>query len=401
MSAIYYFKAQDHNKRIVNGRVRASSREEVEEKLMAKQLVLVHATTQKTSKSNFFVGGVKKNSLVTATRQLAFLINASVPVVQALDTVKTNTNDIGLKNVLNNIARSIESGKPFSKALKMYPSVFDEVYCNMVASAEEGGSLDIMLNQLAVYIEKSHYIRRKIMSGMMYPGFIITAATLIVVGIIIFLVPKFQEIFGESGRELPFLTQMIINISDVLRNNYLFFLGSIIGAITGLFVFLKTESGKRVGEAFSMAFPLIGDLLRKYYVARFARTLASLLSSGGDMSRSLKIGGRSTGSIFFKEAVFRVVDMVESGYALARAVSKEKVFPGLVKNMIAVGEETGNVSEVLYKIAEFYEDQVDTAVENLLKLIEPILIVGIAFVVGFIVIAMYLPVFEMGNVMTG
>ena len=270
----------------------------------------------------------------------------------------------------------------------------------MVHSGEEGGSLDIMLNQLAMYIEKSHKVKKKVTGGMLYPGFITIVAGLIVVGIMVFLVPKFENIFSDSSQNLPGLTQIVIDISRYMRNNAMEFIMGIVGTIVGLTIFLKTNMGKRCKEMVIMNLPVFGDLLRKYHVARFSRTMSSLLSSGGQIVASLKIAAKSTGSIFFQEAVLRVSDMVETGHTLSKCISKEQIFPGLIKNMISVGEETGNLDEVLKKIADFYEEQVDVAVENMLKLIEPILIVGIAFVIGFVVIAMYLPIFKMGELLS-
>ena len=400
MSAIYYFQAKDHNQRLVKGRVKASSREEVEEKLMARQLILIQANTKKQPRA-FFIGGVSKNNLVVAVRQLSFLVNASVPVVQALDTVSSNTSDVGFKKVLHELARSVESGQSFSSALKQYSHIFDEVFINMVHSGEEGGSLDVTLSQLASYIEKSNSVKRKVRGGMLYPGFITVAAGVIVAGIMIFLVPKFESIFADFGKDLPALTQAVIDVSRFMRDNSMKIMVGLGGLIVGVLIFLKTDTGKRIKEMCLMGIPFFGDLLRKYYIARFSRTVSSLLSSGEQVVAALKIGSKSTGSIFFQEAILRVSDMVETGHTLSKCITKEKIFPGLIKNMISVGEETGNLDEILTKIAQFYEEQVDVAVENLLKLIEPILILGIAVIISFIVIAMYLPIFQMGELLSG
>ena len=300
---------------------------------------------------------------------------------------------------MTEVALNVESGDSLSKALQKFPTVFDEVYVNMVAAGESGGSLDVMLNRLAIYIEKTHSIVSRIRSGMMYPGFISVVAFLIVIGLLVFLVPKFEEIFSDAGQDLPALTQKIVNLSHFMRDHYILFIGMIVGFGAAFAMFLTTHTGKRVTEQVSMKTPVLGDLLTKYRVARFSRTLSSMLSSGANLSEGLQLGAKSTGGIFFKEAVVRVIKMVESGYSVAKAISREKVFPGLVKNMISVGEQTGNMTEVLNKMADFYEEQVDVSVENLLKLVEPLLLVGVAFVIGFIVIAMYLPIFQMGQVM--
>ena len=400
MGTTHYFKAKDHKDRVVSGRVTASSVEEVKNKLMSKQLVLISSSTQRPTTSVMFSGGVSQNALAVGTRQLAFLVGASVPIVEALHTVSNNTKDIGLKKVMKDLSETVESGQPLSSALKRYPLVFNVVYVNLVRSGEEGGSLDTMLKQLATYIEKTYSIKKRVRAGMMYPGFVTAAATTIVIGIMLFLVPKFQDIFSDSDRELPALTQLVISISKLMRDNFIMMgLGLVVMGI-GVMIFAKSPTGERVFESIKLNLPGFGNLFIRFYVARFARTTSSLLSSGGTFTEAVQLGGKASGSIFFREATNRIARMVESGYSFSNAISKEKVFPGIVRNMISVGEKTGNVDDVLNKIAEFYEEQVEATVEGLLKLIEPVLIVGIALVIGFIVIALYLPVFEMGNVLS-
>ena len=399
MSAIYYFRAKDHNQRIVTGRVKASSKEELEQKLMSKQLLLISASTQKKSKNNVSIFGVKSKHLVIATRQLAFLANASVPLVQAVRTVSNNTPDMSLKKIMEEVAVNIESGNSFSKSLKKYPMVFDDVYISMASAGETGGSLDVMLNRLAVYIEKTDSVKSRIRAGMMYPGFVSFVAFLIVVGLLVFLVPKFEEIFADAGQELPALTRAVVNLSHFLREQFMLFGVLITCLVVSTVIFLRTRNGKMTLEVLASYTPILGDLLTKYRVARFSRTFASMLESGSNVSESLKLGAKSTGGFYFKEAIARAVKMVEAGYSVAKSIAKEKVFPGLVKNMISVGEQTGNMTEVLNKMADFYEEQVDVSVENLLKVIEPLLLVGVAFIIGFIVIAMYLPIFKMGQVL--
>ena len=400
---VYYFKAKDHNHRMVRGRVQASSKDEVEKKLMSRQLVLVSASSEQpaTKISMRVLGSVSTGKLVVATRQLAFLINASVPIVQALDTVSNNTSDTALKNIFANLKNAVESGTAFSVALKKYPEAFDDIYVNLVKSGEEGGSLDVMLKQLAVYIEKSHHIKQKVRSAMMYPGFIAFVACAIVTGIIVFLVPKFEEIFSDAGQQLPALTQLIVDISHALREHFVLIGLSLAGLVFGFLVFIKTESGRRIWESFTTHLPGVGNLISKTFIARFTRTLSSLLFGGGNIVESVLVAGKASGSVFITEASKNIAESVQAGFSLAKSLSKEKVFPALIKNMLVVGEQTGNVDDVLLKIAEFYEEQVDAAVEGLLKMIEPVLIVGVALVIGFILIALYLPIFDMSGAIAG
>ena len=400
MGTTHYFKAKDHKDRVVSGRVVAGSVEEVRNKLMSKQLVLISSSTERPATSLVLSGGVSQDALVIGTRQLAFLVGASVPIVEALHTVSNNTKDIGLKKVMRDLSGIVESGQPLSSALKRYPSIFSVIYVNLVRSGEEGGSLDVMLKQLATYIEKTHSIKKRVKAGMMYPGFVTIAATAIVIGIMMFLVPKFQDIFSDSGKELPMLTQTVIAISTLMRENFIMMTLGVIVMGIGVVIFAKHPVGARVFESIQLKLPGFGSLFIRFYIARFARTTSSLLSSGGTFTDAITLGGKASGSIFFREATDRIARMVESGYSFSNAISKETVFPGIVRNMVSVGEKTGNVDDVLNKIAEFYEEQVESTVEGLLKLIEPVLIVGIALVIGFIVISLYLPVFEMGSILS-
>ena len=398
---VYQFRAKDPNRRVVQGRVKAGSKDEVERKLMSKQLVLISASVQSTKKSfnlleiNF--GGINHKKVVLATRQLAFLVKASVPIAQALDIIGKNTDDAPLRKIFEELAQGIIAGKSFSLSLSAYPKVFNELYVNMVRAGEEGGSLDIMLNQLATYIEKTESIKGRVKSSMMYPVFVGFVAILIVIGMIVYLVPKFEEIFAEADQELPAVTQMLVSASDFMRNHAIFLMMTIMAMGISFVMFIKSEYGSRVWERVLTHIPGFGSLFVKNNVARFARTLSCLLSAGGNIVESIQIAGKSSGSVLMKDASVRVAESVEKGFRLGKSLASESIFPSLMRNMIVSGEQTGNVDDILMKIAEFCEDQVDAAVNGVIKLIEPVMIVGVALVIGFIIIALYLPIFKMSG----
>ncbi len=398
---VYQFRAKDPSRRVVQGRVKANSKDEVERKLMSRQLVLISASVQDTKKSfnllEINIGGISHKKVVLATRQLAFLVKASVPIAQALDIVGKNTDDAPLRKIFEELAQGIIAGKSFSGSLSAYPNVFDELYVNMVRAGEEGGSLDVMLNQLATYIEKTESIKGRVKSSMMYPVFVGIVAILIVIGMIVYLVPKFEEIFAEADQELPAVTQLLVDASDFMRNNSVLLIILVLGLGISFMMFIKSEYGCRVWERFLTHIPGLGNLFVKNNVARFSRTLSCLLSAGGNIVESIKIAGKSSGSVLMKDASVRVSDSVERGFRLGKSLASESIFPSLMRNMIVSGEQTGNVDDILMKIAEFCEEQVDAAVNGIIKMIEPVMIVGVALVIGFIIIALYLPIFKMSG----
>ena len=402
---VYHFRAKDPNRRVVQGRVKAISKDEVERKLMSRQLVLISASPQNVKKDfnllEVNIGGISHKKVVLATRQLAFLVKASVPIAQALDIVGKNTDDAPLRKIFEELAQGIIAGKSFSASLSGYPNVFDELYINMVRAGEEGGSLDLMLNQLATYIEKTENIKGRVKSAMMYPIFIAIVALLIVIGMIVYLVPKFEEIFADADQELPAITQLLVDVSGFIRNHSVLLILSVIAMCISFVMFIKSEYGSRVWERFLTNIPGLGSLFVKNNVARFSRTLSCLLSAGGNIVESIKIAGKSSGSVLMKDASVRVSESVEKGFRLGKSLAGESIFPSLMRNMIISGEQTGNVDDILMKISEFCEEQVDAAVDGILKMIEPVMIVGVALVIGFIIIALYLPIFKMSGALAG
>ena len=327
---VYQFRAKDPNRRVVQGRVKANSKDEVERKLMSRQLLLISATVQETKKSSSLleisIGGISHKKVVLATRQLAFLVKASVPIAQALDIVGKNTDDPPLRNIFEELAQSIIAGKSFSASLSAYPDVFNDLYVNMVKAGEEGGSLDVMLNQLASYIEKTESIKGRVKSSMMYPVFVGVTAILIVIGMIVYLVPKFEEIFAEADQELPAVTQILVDVSDFTRNHSVLLIMAVIALIVSFVTFIKTEQGSRAWERFLTHIPGLGSLFVKNNVARFARTLSVLLSAGSNIVESIRIAGKSSGSVLMQDASVRVSESVERGFRLGKSLASESIF---------------------------------------------------------------------------
>ena len=398
---VYQFKAKDSSQRVVSGRIKASSKADVEKRLMSRQLVLISAHEQDQQLFKMTFNKVKGKNLAVATRQLAFLVNASVPIVQALDTVAINTIDRNLNNIFKQVSMDVETGQSFSDALQKHPQAFNSLYINMVKSGEEGGSLDTVLKQLASYIEKSEAIKNKVKSAMIYPVFVAVASFVIITGIIVFLVPKFEEIFESAGKELPALTQFIVSLSHLLRDNAALFIVGMVFLIFGFLAFIKTKAGAKLWEQFLMGLPGFGNLLSQNYIANYSRTLSSLLSSGVLITDAIHIGGRASGSLLIEESSTRIGQRISVGHSFGKALRGESLFPSLVRNMIIVGEETGNVDDILGKIADFYEEQVANAVDGLIKVIEPLLILIVAAAIGFILVALYLPIFQISGTLAG
>lgn len=340
---------------------------------------------------------IKAKTLAIFTRQLATMIDAGLPLVQSLDILADQEENVTFKGVLTNVKEDVESGMTFAAALKKYPKAFSELYTNMVVAGEEAGTLDVILNRLATFIEKAEALRRKIKAALMYPA-IVTFVAVVVVGILmVFVIPTFEKMFREAGQQLPGLTQLVVDTSKFIRSHILYVIAALI-----LFIFLiryvrRTEKGKKAIDSFLLRLPIFGILLRKVAVARFTRTLSTLMTSGVPILDGLQIVARTSGNKVIEDAVMDARENISSGESIADPLVRSKVFPPMVTRMISVGENTGALDQMLNKIADFYEDEVDTAVAGLTSMLEPLMIVFLGGVVGTIVIAMYLPIFNMAN----
>jgi type IV pilus assembly protein PilC len=346
---------------------------------------------------SFFKPKVTTRDLVIFTRQFATMIDSGLPLVQCLDIQSKQAENETFRGELAVIKDSVESGSTFADALKRFPGTFDELYQNMVAAGEVGGILDTILNRLAVYLEKAETLKRQIKGALMYPIITIVVAGVVVSVLLLFVVPSFEEMFADMGAGLPALTQMVIDMSKWMQANWWIVGLGIFGTIWGLRTFYKTEKGNVILDGVMLKLPVFGDLLTKVAVARFCRTLGTMLSAGVSILEALDICGRTSGNKVIEGAIGKVRQGISEGRNISEPLAEAKVFPDMVVQMISVGEATGALDVMLNKVADFYEDEVDQAVEAMTSLLEPLIMVFLGIVIGGLVIAMYLPIFTMAS----
>jgi type IV pilus assembly protein PilC len=342
-------------------------------------------------------GGIKSKDIAIFTRQFSVMIDAGLPLVQCLEILGTQQENANFQKVLLAVRQDVEGGSSLADAMKKHPAAFDDLYTNMIAAGEAGGILDTILKRLAVYIEKNVKLKSQVKSAMIYPAAVVSIAGL-VVGVILWkVIPTFAALFAGLGAQLPLPTRIVISASNWFVRLLPFLVLGSIAAVIGLRRYYATYKGRRVIDGFLLKMPILGVILQKISVARFCRTLATLMSSGVPILDGLEITARTSGNAIIEDAIMTTRKSVEGGQTLAQPLKATEVFPPMVVQMISVGEQTGALDAMLSKIADFYEDEVDTAVANLMTLMEPILILFLGTVVGGIVIAMYLPIFDLIN----
>ena len=340
-------------------------------------------------------GGVKQKDISIFTRQFSVMIDAGLPLVQCLEILGQQQDHKGFQKIILQVRQDVESGSSLAEAMRKHPPAFDDLYVNMVAAGEAGGILDTILQRLANYIEKNVKLKAQVRSALMYPAAVITIAVVVVYVILWKVIPVFATLFQSLGGHLPFLTQMVVNMSNFIGRFWWLIFLFVFAAIFAIRQYYQTENGRYQIDRLMLKMPVLGLLLRKIAVARFCRTLATLLASGVAILESLEITARTAGNAVIQEAVLKVRKEVEEGKTLAEPLQRTEQFPPMVCQMIGVGEQTGAMDTMLSKVADFYEDEVDRAVEGMLKLIEPIMIAFLGVVIGTIVIAMYLPMFTL------
>ncbi|HET6466388.1 MAG TPA: type II secretion system F family protein [Nitrospiria bacterium] len=381
------------------GELVAKTREEVIG-LLRKQNILVTSIQQKAGAFNLnlnFGGGVTDKDIVVFTRQFATMIDAGLPLVQCLEILSTQTENKFLAKVVGEVRQEVESGSTYADALRKHPKAFDDLYVNMVAAGEAGGILDTILNRLAKHIEKAAKLKKQIKSAMVYPLTIMGVAVVIVAILMIWVIPVFAKMFSDFGGALPAPTQIVITASNISKQYAPYMaVGAVLGWI-GLKRFYKTQTGRKLMDTLGLKMPVIGDLIRKAAVAKFTRTLGTLISSGVPILEGLNITAKTAGNKVIEEAIMTARQSISEGKTVSDPLGKTKVFPPMVVQMIAVGETTGALDAMLGKIADFYEEEVDAAVAALTSLLEPMLMVFLGAIIGFIVIAMYLPIFKMAG----
>jgi type IV pilus assembly protein PilC len=339
--------------------------------------------------------GAKRVSIFT--RQFSVMLDAGLPLVQCLEILGEQEEDKVFAEIINSVRTDVESGASLADAMRKHPKAFNNLYCSMIAAGEAGGILDIILQRLATYIEKVVRLQSQVKSAMMYPVTVLIIAAGVVYIILWKVIPVFSQLFAGLGAEMPFLTRMVVAASNFVGRYGLFLIFGLVGIYFLIRRYHKTQSGRRVVDGFLLKVPVLGMLLRKIAVARFCRTLATLTASGVPILEGLEITARTSGNAIVEDAIMAVRKAVEEGKTISAPLAETKVFPPMVVQMINVGEQTGALDQMLSKIAEFYEEEVDTAVAGLMKLLEPLMIVVLGGIIGTIVTAMYLPMYAILN----
>ena len=400
MPLFEYTARNSANGQIQKGQVDVKSREEVSAYLRKNRMILV--SVREAPKKISLGGGlgkgkVKTRDIVIFTRQFATMINAGLPLVQSLSILAEQTENKTLKEVTKAVVHDVESGNTLADAFSKHPKAFTDLYVNMVAAGEAGGILDTILIRLAVFLEKSDALIRKVKGAMIYPAVIFSVAIIAIAVLLIFVIPTFQSMFASVNMELPLPTRVVIAMSNLLIGYWWAFIAAITGLVFLIKRYYATTNGRRQIDGMMLKAPVLGDILRKSAVSRFTRTLGTLISSGVSILDGLEITAKTAGNMVIHDAVMESRQSIAGGETIAAPLEKSKVFPPMVISMIAVGEQTGGLDEMLTKIADFYDEEVDVAVSSLLSLMEPVMIVVLGVIVGGMVVAMYLPIFDMMN----
>lgn len=347
---------------------------------------------------SLFKPKVKHKDVVFFTRQFAVMIDAGLPMTQSLDIVAKQSESKAFRDTMTDVKEKVETGGTFSDSLGQHPKVFDDLYVNMVAAGESGGILDIILERLAIHMEKSMKLRREVKTAMIYPALVVSAAVIVTSVLLIFVIPTFGDLFKDFGRALPLPTQIVINISDFFVAYWVYMAIGLGGLLFFLKRFIATPRGQEVIHPLVLKLPVFGDLVRKVAVARFTRTLGTMLSSGVPILDALDICAKTAGNKVVERDVQRCRLAIAEGRPIVEPLKESSVFPTMVTQMIGVGEATGAMDAMLQKIADFYEEEVNNAVGALKQLIEPIMIITLGIIIGSLVVAMYLPIFQLGSV---
>ena len=394
---VYQWKGKNRYGDIVEGKRVARSVEELSENLQREQITVIDIERKKAELRIPFLKTqkVKLKELAVYSRQLSVLIDAELPLIQGLTILAEQTKNKYFKQVIKDVRGDVEAGSTLNQAKKKFPRVFDDLYCNLVASGEQSGSLDIMLRRLSEFLEKIVRLRSQIKQAMIYPSAIVIFAVIVVIFMLWKVIPVFANIFVELGATLPSLTAFIMSLSNFVQKYILFIFAGIIALVFAFRYARRTESGRKVIDRWLLRMPLFGALLEKVGLSRVTRTLATLLSGGVPMLESLKITSSTAGNVIIEDQIMRARSLVAEGTSLTDAFKEVGHFPFMLIQMIGVGEATGTLDEMLTKLADFYDEEVEASVANLLAVMEPVLLIFVGGLVGTIVVSMYLPIFSL------
>ena len=396
----YVFKAMDLAGIPARGEVDAVSQQDVADQLKQRGLIVVDIATKYSSRElNIeFRQRVKPAELAIATRQLSTMVTAGMPILRALQVLEHQTKSKLLQTTLAGVRHDVEAGLLLSAALERHPKVFDQLYTSMVRAGEAGGVLDASLRRTADQLEKDASLRRQIRAATIYPSLVISFAFIVLIALVAFLIPVFETVFKQFGGKLPALTQVMVGLSHLIRDQWYVVFLVIGGTLFSFFKWKRSKMGRPKWDAFKLRIPMkIGDVVQKVAIARWSRTLSSLTSAGVPIMQALEITGKTAGNAVIESSMGDVINSVKSGGTISDPLRQAKVFPPMVAHMVGVGEETGALDAMLAKIAEFYEDEVEAAVKALTSILEPAMIILVGGIVGIIVVSMYLPLFNVYN----
>ncbi len=395
---IFSYTLKDKEGKVITGQIEADDKNKALEHLHNQGGVVLSLKESKGGRKKVAKKGkVKVDELVIFSRQLTTLIESGIPIVGALDILREQTQNGYFKDVLAVILKELKEGSSFAKAITKYPRIFPEIYVSMVEAAETSGNLPQILERLSIYLEKMSALRKKVISSLIYPAIIFTMAISATAFLVFKIVPTFAEMYKSLGAQLPFVTQILVNFAQGVKNNVIFVLIILAIAAFALKKYISTPKGRKQYDMFLIKIPVIGEVVRKVSIAQFARTFATLIKSGVAIVRSLEIVGKTSGNKVIEEAVMKSQKSIQEGIPLSHPLEESGIFPPMVVKMIAVGERTGKLEHMLNKIAQFYEEQTEAAIAALTSILEPILIVFLGVVVGFIVIALFLPIFNLSQ----
>jgi type IV pilus assembly protein PilC len=401
---MYQWVAETKKGRKLKGEIEAASEKIAQAQLKKRNLRILKLKPKPKdlfANISFMQPKVTNKDIVIFTRQFSTMIDAGLPLVQGLNILAEQAENPTFKSILRQLTKDVEGGSTLAEAMKKHPKVFDSLFVNLIAAGEVGGILDTILQRLATFIEKAEDLKSKIKGALTYPIVVIAIALIVIAVILIFVIPVFQDMFASFGQALPVPTQIVVTMSDFMKGNIHWIIIAIIAIAIAFKQYRNSKSGRKVTDTLSLKLPVFGDLLKKTAVARFTRTLGTMMSSGVPILDSLEIVAKTAGNVVIEEIIYEVRGSIAEGQTIAEPLSENDVFPGMVIQMISVGEATGALDTMLGKIADFYDKEVDTAVDALTSMLEPLLMLFLGGSIGGLVVAMYLPIFTMAGAVGG
>ncbi len=401
MPSFAYTAREAATGREVRSSVEATNEQTAVSALLNRNLLVISIQEKIAKKGRTQGGKVALADLVVFTRHLATMIDAGIAIVQSLQALADQTSNKIMRDVIRDVCSRVESGESFSEALQKHPKTFNRLYYSMVSAGEKGGLLAEIMARLATYLENTERLRKKVKTALMYP----TAVTVVAIGITIFLlvkvIPTFKDVYSGFGAKLPAPTEILISISDLIRNYLILFLIGAVAIVWGWLYFIKTKPGREFWDARRIKLPIFGPIAHKICLARFTRTLASLVRSGVPILEVLQIVSQTVGNVVMEKAIKTAATDIERGEGISSALGKNPIFPSMVIRMLSAGEQTGNIDSMLERVSNFLDEEIDTTLSGLMSLIEPMLIVVLGVVIGGMVICMFLPIFNLANVVSG